>query len=120
MSRSPKPVVDAVRSLARVPASAVKRLGWRGVVETLGDRPALLVTNHDRPEAVIVSTAEYARLTAHAAAASTRTETALAELRRQFDERLASLRSPRAGEGLRAVMRGGARLRGKVKAGASY
>ncbi len=112
--------VDPVAALARIPASDVKRLGWRGVIETLGTRRALLVTNHERPQAVIVSTEEYARLTAHVADARARTEAELERLRHGFDERLAGLRAPRTGERLRAVMKGPARLRGKVKAGTSY
>lgn len=109
----------AVVGLTRIPASDLKHRGWRGVVEKLDTERALLVTNHDRPDAVIVSTAEYARLTAHAAEAEARTEDALARLREQFDQRLATLRSPRAGHRLRAVMRTPARLGGKLKAGSS-
>ncbi len=111
---------EAVAALTRIPASDVKRLGWRGVIDTLGSERALLITNHDRPQAVIVSTEEYARLTAHAADAQARTEGELARLRHRFDTRLAVLRAPRAGERLRAVVKGPARLRGKVKAGTSY
>ncbi len=120
MGQSTKPAADPIAALARIPASDVKRRGWRGVVDTLGAEHALLVTNHERPEAVIVSTAEYTRLAAHAAAAAARTGAELERLRHRFDQRLAGLRSPRAGDRLRAVMRGPARLRGKVKAGTSY
>ena len=120
MATSRKAPPDAVAALTRVPASDVKRRGWRGVIETLGAERALLVTNHDRPEAVIVSTEEYARLRAQDLDAQARTESELQRLRHQFDERLAVLRTPRAGARLRAVMQGPARLRGKVKAGTSY
>ena len=120
MGQSEKAVADSVAALARIPASDVKRLGWRGVIETLGTGRALLVTNHERPQAVIVSTEEYARLTAHAADARARTEAELERLRHRFDERLAGLRAPQAGKRLRAVMKGPVRLRGKVKAGTTY
>jgi PHD/YefM family antitoxin component YafN of YafNO toxin-antitoxin module len=120
MDQSGKPADDAIAVLTRIPASDVKRRGWRGVIETLGSERALLVTNHERPEAVIVSTEEYARLTAHAADAKARTEGELERLRRRFDERLAVLRAPQARERLRGAMKGPTRLRGKVKAGTSY
>ena len=120
MGTSKMASADATAALTRIPASDVKRLGWRGVIDTLGTGRALLVTNHERPQAVIVSTEEYARLTAHDAEARARTETELGGLRHRFDERLAGLRAPRAGERLRVVMKGPARLRGKVKAGTSY
>jgi PHD/YefM family antitoxin component YafN of YafNO toxin-antitoxin module len=120
MSPSEKAADNPIAALARIPASDLKRRGWRGVIETLGSERALLVTNHERPEAVIVSTEEYARLTAHAAVARARTEAELERLRQRFDDRLAVLRAPKAGARLRAAMRGPARLRGKVKAGTSY
>jgi hypothetical protein len=41
-------------------------------------------------------------------------------LRRKFDERLAALNAPGAGDRLRAAGRRPARLHGKVKAGASF
>lgn len=120
MGQSDHTNVDSVAALASIPASDVKRLGWRGVIETLGTARALLVTNHERPQAVIVSTEEYARLAALAADATTRTASELEQLRHRFDERLAGLRARQAGKRLRAVMKGPARLRGKVKAGTSY
>jgi prevent-host-death family protein len=58
----------AVVGLTRIPASDLKHRGWRGLVDLDTER-ALLVTNHNRPDAVIVSTAGYARLTARAAEA---------------------------------------------------
>lgn len=120
MDQLKKAADDPVATLARIPASDVKRLGWRGVIEALGSERALLVTNHERPQAVIVSTEEYARLMAHAADAKARTKADLDRLRDRFDERLAVLRAPQAGKRLRAVMKGPARLHGKVKAGTSY
>ena len=120
MGQSKEAADNPIAALTRIPASDVKRRGWRGVIETLGTERALLVTNHERPEAVIVSTEEYARLTTHAADARARTEDELERLRHRFDARLAVLRAPQAGERLRAAMDGPARLRGKVKAGTSY
>jgi PHD/YefM family antitoxin component YafN of YafNO toxin-antitoxin module len=118
MGHSTEPQSDSVGALTRIPASDVKRRGWRGVMTTLGTEKALVVTNHDRPEAVILATEEYSRLMAQAARAEAQIDADLAALRRRFDERLASLRAPGAGDRLRVIMRGPARLRGKVKAGA--
>ena len=36
--------------------------GWRGMMRALSAEGRLLITNHNQPEAVILSTAEYARL----------------------------------------------------------
>ena len=40
--------------LPTVPASDVKKRGWRGVMRTLVKDGAVVVTNHDEPEAVIL------------------------------------------------------------------
>ena len=120
MENTGKPLADPVKALSRIPASDVKRRGWRGVMRTLRVEGAVLVTNHDQPEAVILASDAYARLLERANQAESRLEADLAVLRRRFDERLASLRKPDAGQRLRAIMRGPARLRGRVKAGESY
>lgn len=109
-----------VKALSRVPASDVKRRGWRGVMQTLSVEGTLLVTNHDRPEAVILSADAYASLLDLAAQGESRIESDLATLRQRFDERLAVLQTPEAGERLRAIMRTPARLDGKVTAGERY
>ena len=120
MSKGERQASDRVMSLPRVPASDVKRRGWRGVMRTLRSEGAVLVTNHDQPEAVILAADEYAELIERATQAESRMESDLTALRRRFDERLAALRKPDAGGRLRSAMRGPARLRGKVKAGATY
>jgi prevent-host-death family protein len=119
MDRNEDLVVDG-RPLPRMPASDIKRRGWPGVMRAIGTQGTLVVTNHGRPEAVIVGTAEYARLRAASQQAEARLEADLSALRRRFDERLAGLRSPNAGQQLRQVMAGRARLDGKVKAGSTY
>lgn len=120
MTTPDKTLVDPVEVLPRVPASDVKRRGWRGVMEALRSGGTLLVTNHDRPEAVILAADVYADLLDRVAQAESRVESDLAQLRQRFDERLAALRAPEAGARLRSVMRGPARLQGKVKAGQTY
>lgn len=120
MSEDSGTPADRVGTLPRVPASDVKRRGWRGVMRTLRAEGAVLITNHDRPEAVILDADAYADLLERAAQAESRLESDLAALRQRFDERLAALRQGDAGTRLRAVMRRPARLQGKVKAGRSY
>jgi hypothetical protein len=109
-----------IEKLSRLHASDVKKRGWRGVMRTLRGQGAVLVTNHDEPEAVILTVTEYAGLVEVARQAESRMASELETLRRRFDDRLAALRAPDAGARLRSIMRGPARLRGKVKAGAGY
>lgn len=106
--------------LPKIPASDVKKRGWRGVMRTLAASGPVVVTNHSEPEAVIVSAQEYARLLAAVAANASKTAAGLESLRRRFDERLAVLQRPDAGDRLRAISRSPAKLRGKVKAGTGY
>ena len=109
-----------IEKLSRLQASDVKKRGWRGVMRTLRGQGVVLVTNHDEPEAVILPVNEYAGLVEVARQAESRMASELETLRRRFDDRLAALRAPDAGARLRSIMRGPARLRGKVKAGAGY
>ena len=113
-------IVGSVESLRALPASDVKKRGWRGVMRTLTEERAVVVTNHDEPEAVIISVRDYRRLLALADQARLREISELDALRRRFDERLAVLNAPGAGNRLRAAARRPAKLRGKVKAGASF
>jgi PHD/YefM family antitoxin component YafN of YafNO toxin-antitoxin module len=106
-----------IETLPRLPASDVKKRGWRGVVRALRSQGVILVTNHDEPEAVILPVQQYAGLVE---AAESRMASELESLRRRFDERLAALQARKADARLRSVMRGPARLRGAVKAGAGY
>ena len=107
----------ALENLARTPASDMKKLGWRGVMETVRREGPVLVTNHDRPEAVILPIAEYERLQREAAAHH---ETTLETLRGKYDERLAPLSAPDAGEKLRAILRKPLDLKGEVIAGQDF
>lgn len=112
--------LDPLTALPHAPASDLKKLGWRGVMKTVRSSGSVVVTNHSEPEAVILSTEEYTRLVLRAEQAAPRAEDALAALRADFDRRLAALDAPDAADRLRDVMRGGAKLRGKVKAGTGY
>jgi len=112
--------LDCLAQLTHAPASDVKKLGWRGLMKTIRSSGKLVVTNHDEPEAVIMSAEEYADLIHAARQTASQTESALEALRQRFDQRLAALQSPDAGDRLRDVMRAGAQLKGKVKVGASH
>lgn len=111
---------DPLEDLPRTPASDVKKLGWRGVMKSVGRTGRIVVTNHNQPEAVILSIEEYGTLMQALQVADAQNESALDQLRHRFDERLASLQGPDAGERLRAMMHGPARLKGEVKAGTGY
>lgn len=106
--------------LPRTPASNLKKLGWRGMMNTLRSKGRLLVTNHDEPEAVILPVEEYHALMQIVEQSEAQTELALAGLRKSFDERLAILQDRSAAGRLRSVIRGRAKLDGKVKAGSGY
>ena len=113
-------IPEALEDLPRTPASSVKTLGWRGVMAAVRRTGGVLVTNHDKPEAVILSTEAYATLLDTVRDARRRDEAALEALRHRFDERLAALQADDAGDRLRAVMDAPAKLRGKVRAGATH
>lgn len=106
--------------LLNIPASDVKKRGWRGVMRALAAKGPVVVTNHSEPEAVIVSVEDYTRLLAVVEASAAKTEAGLETLRRRFDERLAVLQRPDAGDRLRAIAKSPIKLRGKVKAGTGY
>lgn len=112
--------LDLVADLPQMPASDVKKRGWRGVMRTLSAQGSLLVTNHSEPEAVIVTAQEYVRLLTIAKESEAKTESELETLRHRFDERLVALQRPDAGDRLRTILKSPAKLRGKVKAGTGY
>lgn len=107
-------------SLPRTPASDVKKLGWRGVMRTIARSGKVLVTNHDEPEAVIIPAAEYSAMLALLREAADREQVGLAELRAQWDEKLAWLQQPRAGDRLRNLLRKPIDLGGKPFTGDEF
>jgi prevent-host-death family protein len=106
--------------LPRTPASVLKKLGWRGMMNTLRSKGRFLVTNHDEPEAVIIPVAEYDALMQLVEQSEAQTESALANLRQSFDERLSVLQDRPAATRLQSTIRGRVKLGGKVKAGSGY
>jgi prevent-host-death family protein len=121
MTASAKPAAFLpVAKLPRTPASDLKKLGWRGMMNALRSKGSLLVTNHDEPEAVIIPVAEYDALMQLVQQSEAQAESALANLRRSFDERLSVLQDESAAARLQSAIRRGAKLGGKVKAGSGY
>jgi len=87
---------------------------------SIGREGKVVVTNHNEPEAVILSAAEYGAIKQALQDAASRTQPALDMLRQHFDDRLGSLQAADAGERLRALARSPAQLGGKVRAGDSH
>jgi PHD/YefM family antitoxin component YafN of YafNO toxin-antitoxin module len=114
------PAFLPLAKLPRTPASDLKKLGWRGLMNALRSKGRLLVTNHDEPEAVIIALAEYDDLMRLAEQSEAQAESALANLRKSFDERLSVLQGQSAATRLQSTIRGPAKLGGKVKAGSGY
>jgi prevent-host-death family protein len=119
MSHSISPL-DVFAQLQHTPASDVKKLGWRGLMKAVRSHGKTVVTNHNEPEAVILSTEEYSEIMQIVQQSTSRTESALQDLRRRFDLRMAALQGAGANDRLRAIMRGPAQLDGKVRVGKSH
>jgi PHD/YefM family antitoxin component YafN of YafNO toxin-antitoxin module len=110
----------ALGQLQRKPVSDVKREGWRGIKRSVEAAGTLLMTSHDKPEAVILSLAEYRQLTEMASAAQREQQDKLERLSRAFDAELALLQQPGAGKRLRAAFGAPLALKGKVVAGHGF
>ena len=120
MSRSAKKLTLPAAP-ACAPASDVKKVGWRGMLERARRNAGVVqVMNHARPEGWILTDEAYQGLLSQAGQGAAQGEQALQALRARFDERLASLQTPQAGDRLRAAMASGVKLQGKLKAGASH
>jgi len=112
--------LDAIDLLPKTPASDVKKHGWRGVMRDVRKSGRVVVTNHDTPEAVILSASEYEAILQALEEAKGRDQMTLDALRKRFDERLKVLKAPDAAAKLLAAARTPVKLHGKVKAGQSY
>ena len=102
--------------LQRKPVSDVKREGWRGIMRSVDAAGQLLMTNHEQPEAVILSMQEYRLLTDLARSAQRDNELKLESLSRAFDAELAALQQPDAADRLRGAFDAPLVLHGKAKA----
>ena len=112
--------LETVEHLPRTPASDLKKLGWRGVMKSVGLRGKVVVTNHNQPEAVILPIAEYDAILRALKVAAANEDSALDALRLRFDQRLAALDAADAGDRARALMDVPASLHGKAKAGGGH
>lgn len=112
----PTPLAD----LPHTPASDVKKLGWRGVMRVVARDGKVVVTNHNKPEAVILPVEEYNRLLELLHAAGEKDRNALETLRQQYDARLAVLQTPEAREKLRNILRRPIDFEGKTFTGDEY
>lgn len=90
------------------------------MMNTLRSKGKLLVTNHDEPEAVIIPVEEYDALMQIVEQSEAQAESALAGLRKSFDERLAVLQDRSVADRLQSAIRRRTKLDGKVKAGSGY
>ncbi len=106
--------------LQRKPISDVKREGWRGVMNAVEATGKLLMTNHERPEAVILSLREYSLLTELAERVQRDDQSKLDQLTRAFDEELAVLKQPDASDRLRQAFSVPLDLHGEVISGQSF
>jgi len=121
MTTPAKPAVFVpIAKLPRAPASDLKKIGWRGIMNALRNKGKVVVTNHDEPEAVIIPVAEYDALMRLVEQSEAQTEATLAGLRRSFDVRLSALQDRSAATRLQSTIRSRAKLGGKVKAGSGY
>ena len=106
---------DPITELTRTTASTVKE-HWRKVMQDVREQQAVLVTNHNEPQAVILSAQQYQAMHAEVVSlqrdlASLREQApALQQLRQRFDDRLAVLDSAAAANKARALLRKPARL----------
>lgn len=106
--------------LPTLPASDVKKRGWRGMMRALNKDGAFVVTNHREREAVVLRIADYEALLELVDQSRSRAAGELDKLKQRFDKRLAALQAPDAGARLRALAQRPAKLGGKVKAGKTF
>lgn len=78
-----------------ISASDVKKRGWKAVATLARHEGPLVVTNHNRPEVVVVDAARYQAMLDTLDASDP-----LEALKRRFEQRLESLQGPAAGNAL--------------------
>ena len=110
---------DVLDRIARKPVSDVKREGWRGIMRHVDAAGKVVMTNHDKPEAVILSLREYRLLTELARRAQRDNQARLDRLSQAFDAELAVLKQDGAGDRLRLAFGEPLALHGEVIAGRS-
>lgn len=106
--------------LQRKPVSDVKREGWRSIMRSVDAAGTLLMTNHDQPEAVILSLQTYQQLRELAGQAQREQQHKLDLLSHAFDAELAVLQQADAGDRLRDAFHAPLALNAEVIAGRGY
>ncbi|WP_435003506.1 type II toxin-antitoxin system prevent-host-death family antitoxin [Xanthomonas arboricola] len=104
--------------LEKSPAADIKVKGWPNLMRKVRSHGAVVITNHNHPEAVVVDAEEYRRLVSQASAAmaaSTRAQP-LQALQARFDAHLAAVTD---GAGLAQVIGKPARRGSKIALGPS-
>lgn len=109
-----------LEALPRKPVSDLKREGWRGIMRSVGPAGRLVMTNHDQPEAVILSLAAFRQLSEQAGRAALEDQRKLERLSSAFDDELAMLQQADAGDRLRKAFAKPLRLGGKLIAGKRF
>ena len=108
-----------LEDLPRQTASDVKNK-WREVVREVRESGSVAITNHSSVEVVLVNADAYRELAASAAALKEREAAVLDQLSAQFNERLASLQAPDAGDKAAAVFKRKGWLSSRPKAGPAF
>jgi prevent-host-death family protein len=108
-----------LEDLPRQTASDVKNK-WREVLREVRAAGSVAITNHSSVEVVLVNAESYRQLAASAAALREREASLLDQLSAQFDQRLASLQAPDAGDQAAAVFKRKGRLSTRPKAGTAF
>jgi prevent-host-death family protein len=108
-----------LEDLPRQSASDVKNK-WREVVREVRQAGSVAITNHSAVEVVLVTAEAYRQLAASAAALKEREASVLDQLSTQFNERLARLQAPDAGEKAASVFQRKGKLSTRPKAGTSF
>jgi prevent-host-death family protein len=114
------PALKPLDASPLTPASDVKKLGWRGVMQVVARNGKVVVTNHNKPEAVILPVEEYERLLRDAQSAMAQKQSQLDALSRAFDKRMDALRAPDAREKLRNILRRPTDFEGQIFTGDAF
>lgn len=111
---------EAVAPLPQTRVSELKTRGWRSVMEGVQRDGVVVITNQNRPEAVVLTIAEYEKLADAKRRESERQQQALDDLRAEYDAQLEVLQSADAAETLMSLMRKPTTLGGKSFTGAEF
>lgn len=98
--------------LEKTPASDIKAKGWPELMRKVLRSGAVVVTNHNHPQAVVVSAEEYQRLVDQASGHSAAAQRAqsLQALQAEFDAHLSALQDGRLAKAMARPARRGLRI----------